>query len=121
MATLNVRNESNRFIKLLNDSYVHKPSGATEDVTVQLTGVTSDKTFNVFSDEACTISLGLFRVLFKTNDGVYLNLGNIAGNKLFGDVNFGLGIEVIESSEGKLIDWADLSSSSVMNITLANA
>jgi hypothetical protein len=120
MATLNIRNESNKFIKLLNDSYVHKPSGVTEDVTVQLLDVTEDKIFNVYSDESCGAFLGLFKVIFRVNDGVYLNLENIGGNKLKGDQSFGSGIEVSANSEDKLLDWASLNSSTVINVTLSN-
>lgn len=120
MATLNVRNESNKFIKLLNDSYIHKPSDNTEDVTVELLDVTSDKIFNIYSDESCGVFLGVFKVIFRGNDGLYLNLENIDGSKLSGDHNFGSGIEILANSEDKLLDWDLLNSSSVINVTLSN-
>lgn len=120
MATLNVRNQSNKFIKLNNDSFVHKPSGNTEDVTVEFTNVTSDKIFNVYSEEACTNFLGIFKVIFRINDGVYLNLANINGNKLDADHDFGWNIEIGSNSEGKLLDWSSLNSSTVINVTLSN-
>jgi hypothetical protein len=121
MATINVRNESNRFIKLQNESFIHKPADAIEDITVELTDVTSDKIFNVYSDEGCGIFLGTFKVLFRVNDGVYLNLSNFDGNKLKGDVNFDSNIEVYVDSEEKLLDWVMLNASSVINVTLSNA
>ena len=121
MATLNVRNESNKFIKLFNDNYTHKPSGVTEDVTVQLTDVSSDRIFNIYSDEACTTFLGIMKVIFRVYDGLYLNLANIVGNKVQGDLNFGRNIEVLAGGEEKLVNWEDLNVSSIINITLANA
>jgi hypothetical protein len=120
MATLNIRNESNKFIKLLNDSYIHKPSGATEDVTVQLVDVSSDKIFNVYSDEDCGVFLGIFKIIFRANDGVYLSLDNINGCKLKGDHKSFPNTEVSFNSEDKLVDWDALNSSSVINVTLSN-
>jgi hypothetical protein len=121
MATINSRNESNKFIKLENDTFVHKPADATEDITLELTDVTTDKIFNVYSDEACGIFLGTFKVIFRANDGVYLYLSNVVGNKLKGDINFGWSIEVSPEGEEKLLEWEDLNPSSVINIILANA
>ena len=121
MATINVRNESNRFIKLQNDSFIHKPADSIEDFTVELTNVSEDKIFNVYSDEACGVFVGAFKVLFKTNDGVYLNLTNVPGNKLKGDINFDSHIEVSALGEEKLLDWGLLNSSSIINVILANA
>lgn len=121
MATLNVRNESNKFIKLLNDSYVHKPSGDTEDVTVELLDVSSDKIFNIYSDESCNSFLGLMKILFKVGDGVYINLENIVGNKIEGDFNFGSNVEVLAGSEEILLSWSELNSSTIINVTLSNA
>lgn len=120
MATLNVRNESNRFIKLQNDAFIHKPSGGTEDITVEITDVTSDKIFDVYSDEACGIFLGTFKLLFKANDGVYLNLSNIVGNKLKGDHDYAWNIEVFSDSEEILLDWDSLNSSTIFNVILSN-
>lgn len=120
MATLNVRNESNRFIKLENDSFIHKPADVVEDITVELTNVNEDKVFNVYSDEACGIFVGTFKVLFRANDGVYLNLSNFDGNKLKGDINFDSHIEVSPLGEEKLLDWGVLNSSSIINVVLAN-
>lgn len=121
MAILNVRNESNRFIKLENDTFIHKPSGDTEDITVEITDVTSDKIFNVYSDEACGIFLGTFKLLFKANDGVYLNLSNIAGNKLKADYDFSWNLEVSSDGEELLLDWDSLNSSTIFNVILSNA
>lgn len=121
MATINSRNESNKFIKLENDSFVHKPADATEDITVELTDVTSDKIFNIYSDEACGVFLGTFKVIFRANDGVYLYLSNVGDNKLKGDINFEFNIEVSSESEEKLLDWVNLNPSSIINVTLANA
>jgi len=121
MATINVRNESNRFIKLQNDSFIHKPADAIEDFTVELTNVSEDKIFNVYSDEACGIFVGTFKVLFRVNDGVYLFLANVSGNKLKGDINFDSQIEVSPLGEEKLLDWGALNSSSIINLILANA
>jgi len=119
MATLNVRNESDRFIKLFNDSFVHKPSGETEDVTVQLLDVSSDKIFNVYAEESCSTFLGIMKVIFRDNDGVYLNLANIPGTKIQADLNFNGNIEVLADSEIKLADWANVIPSSIINITLS--
>lgn len=119
MATLNVRNESDRFIKLFNDSFVHKPSGDTEDVTVQLLDVSSDKIFNIYSEESCSTFLGIMKIIFRNNDGIYLNLANIPGNKILADLNFSSNIEVLADSEVKLADWVDVTTSSVINITLS--
>ncbi len=121
MATINVRNESNRFIKLQNDSFIHNPSSEIEDITVELLNVNEDKIFNVYSDEGCGIFLGTFKILFRVNDGLYLNLSNVAGNKLKGDFDFGPNVEVSAQGEEKLMDWSILNSSSVINVILANA
>jgi hypothetical protein len=121
MATLNLRNESNKFVKLQDDSFIHKPSGETEDVTVELTGVNSDKIFNAYSDEDCGVFVGTFKVLFRNNDGVYLSITNLSGNKLKGDVDFASNIEIMDGGEEKLLDWSDLNDSKIFNVTLANA
>ena len=121
MATLNVRNQSNKFITLLNDSFVHKPASEIEDITVEITDVTSDKIFNIFSDEACSNFLGLFKVIFRANDGVYLVLENIGGLKLDGDFDFASNIEVLPSTDGKLLDWGVLTTSTILNVTLSNS
>jgi hypothetical protein len=119
MATLNVRNESNKFITLLNDSFIHKPASETEDVTVEITDVTSDKIFNIFSDEACSNFLGLFRVIFRANDGVYLVLENVGDVMLNGDFNFASNIVVFPATEEKLLDWVSLTPSTILNVTLS--
>lgn len=119
MATLNVRNESNKFITLLNDSFIHKPASETEDVTVEITDVTSDKIFNIFSDEVCSNFLGLFRVIFRANDGVYLVLENVGDVMLNGDFNFASNIVVFPATEEKLLDWVSLTPSTILNVTLS--
>ena len=119
MATLNVRNESNKFITLLNDSFIHKPASETEDVTVEITDVTSDKIFNIFSDEDCSNFLGLFRVIFRANDGVYLVLENVGDVMLNGDFNFASNIVVFPATEEKLLDWVSLTPSTILNVTLS--
>ena len=111
MATLNVRNESNKFITLLNDSFIHKPASETEDVTVEITDVTSDKT--------CSNFLGLFRVIFRANDGVYLVLENVGDVMLNGDFNFASNIVVFPATEEKLLDWVSLTPSTILNVTLS--
>ena len=118
MATINSRNESTNFIKQLGDSYVHKPSGSTEDITIQIEDVSSNKIFEVFANENGTNLVGSFSVVFKTNDGVYLNLSNISGVKLHGDVDFKNSVEIITNGEEKLIDWADLKSDTIINTIL---
>lgn len=118
MATINSRNESNKFIKQLGDSLIHNPSGSTEDVTVQIENVTSNKVFEVFSNENGTNLVGSFSVVFRPNDGVYLSLSNIAGAKIYGDVDFKNGVEVIVNGEEKLLDWTNLKSDTVINTIL---
>lgn len=120
MATLNVRNESNKFIKLDGDSFILKPASEIEDITFELLDVSSDKTFNIYSDEACDNFVGIFKLIFRTNDGVFLNLGNLSGNKLLGDFDFQNNIEVSIENEEKLLDWLVLNSSTIINLTLAN-
>ena len=118
MAILNSRNESNKFIKQVGEDFVHKPADSNEDITVNILDVNSDKTFNVFSDEACNNLVGNFKVIFRPNDGVYLNLSEIMGIKLYGDIDFKDSILISNDGEQKLLDWANLNSSTVINTVL---
>lgn len=118
MATINSRNESNKFIKQVGMDFTHKPSGATEDITLEILNVTTDKTFNIYSDEACNNLLGNFKVSFKTNDGVYVSLSNIPTVKLEGDINFANNVIVTAGTEEKLLDWNLLNSATVINTIL---
>lgn len=118
MATINSRNESNKFIKQVGENFVHKPSGATEDITLEILNVTTNKTFNIYSDEACANLLGNFAVIFKPNDGVYISLSNIPTVKLEGDINHSNNLTVTSGVEEKLLDWGFLNSSTVINTTL---
>lgn len=118
MATINSRNESNKFIKQVGVDFTHKPSGATEDITLEILNVTTDKTFNIYSDEACNNLLGNFKVIFKVNDGVYVSLSNIPTVKLDSDINFKNNVTVTSGVEEKLLDWNLLNSATVINTTL---
>ena len=121
MATINSRNESNKFVKLVGSTVVQKPADQIEDITIEILDVISDKTFNVYSDEACSILEGNFKVMFKQNDGVYLYLSNISGLKLYGDINFKDSIVLTSVGEQKLLDWVNLSASTIINIGLGIA
>lgn len=118
MATINSRNESNKFVKQLGDGFVHKPSGATEDITVQIEDISSNKVFEVFSNENGTNLVGSYSVVFKQNDGVYLNLSNVVGCKLYGDIDFANSIEISVNGEEKLLDWSELNLNTVINVVL---
>jgi hypothetical protein len=120
MATINVRNESNEFIKLDGDSYVHKPSDSIEDLTNEFLNISSDLTFNVYSDEECVNFIDNFKIIFRIEDGVYLNLGNFTSKVLEGDLDYKSNIELVPNEEQKLLDWNLLSSSSVINLRFSN-
>ena len=118
MATLNSRNESNKFVKQVGSTFVQKPADQIEDITIQILDVTSDNTFNIYSDEACTTLIGNFKVMFKQNDGVYLYLSNVSDLKLHGDINFVDSIVLTTVGEQKLLDWVNLNSSTIINVGL---
>lgn len=118
MATINSRNESNKYVKQVGSEFIHRPSGATEDVTVEILDVLSDKVFKIFSDENCNLLVGEFKVSFRVNDGIYVNLSNIAGLKVSADVNFKNEVIVNSSSEEKILEWNLLNSSTVINTVL---
>jgi hypothetical protein len=118
MATINSRNESQKYIKKVGDTFIHKPSDLNEDITLEILDVNTDLVFEVFQDEEGTNLLGNFSILFKQEDGVYLNLSGIQDVKVLGDVNYKNNLEVVEESEEKLLDWSDLNSSTVINTIL---
>lgn len=118
MATIFSRNESDKFIKQVGEDFIHNPSGETEDITLEILNVSADKSFNVFSDVACSNLVGDFKVIFRPNDGVYLNLGNITGVELYGDIDYANHIVVSLNGEEKLLDWSELNSDTVINTIL---
>ena len=54
----------------------------------------------------------------RQNDGVYLNLGNVTGVKLEGDVNFKDSLVLSALGEQKLVDWTSLLPATTINVTL---
>lgn len=118
MATINSRNESNKFVKQVGSEFIHRPSGATEDITVEILNALSDQVFKIFSDENCNSLIGEFKVIFRANDGIYVNLSNISGLKVSSDVNFKNEVIVNPSSEEKILEWNLLNSSSIINTVL---
>lgn len=118
MATINSRNESNKFIKQVGSDFIHKPSDELEDKTNDILNINSDVTFNVYSDLNCLNLVGNFQLLFRANDGVYVKLSNISDCELYADFDYENDILLVGQSEEKLIDWANLNSSTVINTVL---
>ena len=118
MATINSRNESNKFIKQIGSDFVHKPADEIEDITQELLEVVSDLQFQIFSDENCESFEGEFKVIFKNNDGIYVSLSDIQGVELLADFDYQNNIKVLALNENKLIEWSELEDDSVINLVL---
>jgi hypothetical protein len=133
MATVNLRNNTNFFIKVdgidgivntpeLSDSTMIAPNNTTEDKTIEWTS-TENKQIHFYTNETgdggsvCDASL-----IFNSGDGVYVNRGTQTSGetiKLDADVS-DTAIRVILETNGpdeKLLDWGSLNDSTVINIS----
>lgn len=118
MAKINLRNESDLFIRQNGGLIVMKPSTEIESVTHEFFDVVNNTIFNVYNNENCDTLLGSFTLSFNTNDGVYISLDNIPSVILEGDINYTGNIQVEPTQQGKLVDWNLWENTSVINLSL---
>jgi hypothetical protein len=133
MATINLRNNTDFFVKIdgisgivntpeLADETMIAPNSTIEDKTIQWSSV-ENKQIHFYTNERgdggsiCDSSL-----MFNVNDGVYVNRGvQTSGNtiKLDADI-FETALRVSLETDGpdeKLLDWELLNDSTVINIS----
>lgn len=133
MATINLRNNTDFFVKVDNvsgivntpelaDNTMIAPNSTIEDKTIQWNG-TDNRQIHFYTNErgdggsVCDAS-----IMFNVGNGVYVNRGTqTSGNtiKLDADVSDS-NIRVLLETEGpdeKLLDWGSLNDSTIINLS----
>ena len=120
--TVNLRNNTDFFIKVNGIEEVINPNSELEDKTIQWIS-TENKEITFFSTQECNTPQ-LFKSLltFVTNDGIFVDRGEISGTQtvtLDADIT-GTAIRVIQSENGsaeKLLNWEEIGPETVVNLS----
>ena len=119
MAIVNLRNNTDLFIKVDGFSDVIVPNTPLDDRTFQWDS-SDNKSINFFSTETCDGGVvSTSSITFVTEDGIYVNKGVNPNVKLDADIT-GISARVIQESDGtneKLLEWTEVNSSTVVNLS----
>ena len=133
MATINLRNNTDFFVKVDNISGIVNTPPLALDVMIAPNSTTEDKTIQWESSENKQIhfytnemgdggSICDASLIFKSDDGVYVNRGvQTSGNtiKLDADVSMTSNRVTLETDgpDEKLLDWSLFNDSTVINLS----
>lgn len=123
--TVNLRNDTSFFIKVDGIEEVIVPNSELEDKTHQWVS-TDNKSIKIFNNEACSgapICQGTLN--FVNNDGIFVDRGNFTGEQLVkfqADIS-GTSISIVQiDNDGlqKLLEWSEIDSDTVVNLSFWN-
>jgi hypothetical protein len=123
--TVNLRNDTSLFIKVNGIDEVIVPNSEVEDKTIQWISI-ENKTIQIFDNEACNgapVCQGSLN--FVTNDGIFVDRGDFSGAQLVKMQADVLGkteviLQIENGGGGKLLEWAEITSDTVLNLTFWN-
>lgn len=122
---VNLRNNTTSFIKVNGIEGVIVPNTELEDKTIQWVS-TENKSIQIFDNEDCTgqpICVGSLN--FVQNDGIFVDRGSFNGSpsiKMQADVT-GVPENIIHEESNqleKLLDWTEVNSDTVVNLSFWN-
>jgi hypothetical protein len=122
--TVNLRNNTTFFIKVNGIDEVIVPNSEIEDKTIQWIS-TENKNIQIFDSEEVNNLICQGSLNFVTNDGIFVDRGDINGAQLVkmqADIT-GAGNVILQEENGtggKLLEWSEIDPETTVNLSFWN-
>lgn len=120
--TVNLRNNTDFFVKVTGIEEVISPNTPLEDKTIQWVSQ-ENKQISFFTTQDCSGAPTIVgSISFVTNDGIFVDRGNITGAqsiKLMADITgTPISISQLENNGAtKLLEWSQIDQDTVVNLS----